>query len=186
MKVKQADMKKRTIAVMAGCLPDITDQGSTRQQELVKPFAHLHHKIQIPFSYNESSGSIPVADPPLIITTAKRNFKKRCAMATNEHWVVTSDCCMVEFINDHTLNQINFDREGNPLHRIKYYGEDKLDPETRKMIKRCYSGLSVTVVTEICKKGATIYFIQLENKTRLMKLRISNSEWDVMENYAKN
>jgi hypothetical protein len=179
-------MKKRTLTAMAGYPPAVSAPGSAWQQEPGKPTAHLNNKTQMPVPYNESSYSVPSATHSLINTRARRNFKKCCAMAINEHWVATGNGCMVRFINDHVLNQVNFDRKGNQLRSMKYYGEDKLLPETRDLIKRCYPGLSVTTVTEIKKKNATIYILQLENKTRLTKLRIYNGEWDVMENYSKN
>jgi hypothetical protein len=179
-------MKKRAIDMMAGYLPDVTTPGSSLRHEPVKPAARLNHTSQMPVSYFESSNSVPSATLPLINTKSRRNFKKCYKMAVNEYWVATGNGCTVEFINEHVHNQVNFDRKGNQLQSMKYYGDEKLLPETRNMIKSCYSGLFVTVVTEIRKKTATIYIIQLENKTQLMKLRISNGEWDVMENYSKN
>jgi hypothetical protein len=58
--------------------------------------------------------------------------------------------------------------------------------ETREMISRCYSDFVTTVVTEIKKNGTLIYIIQLENRNRLTKLRISNGKFDWMENHSKH
>jgi hypothetical protein len=58
--------------------------------------------------------------------------------------------------------------------------------ETREMIRRCYSDFIATAVTEIKKNDTLIYIIQLENRNRLTKLRISNGKFDLIESYPKH
>jgi hypothetical protein len=136
----------------------------------------------------ESVSSRDGAAQPVLNIDARiiRNSKKCCPAGVNEHWFISGDCYMVEFFDNHVMSRIIFDNKGKQLSMVKCFGDDKFQPEIRDLIKRCYPDLAVTSFTEVIRENRSYYIIQLENKIRLMKLRIGNGEIHVIENCSKN
>jgi hypothetical protein len=181
-------MKNTVFAVLAGCLSaTATVKTAEAQSHKNRPALFNLKALQAFVSYTDSIYTAPAVVNPLknIHSKAILSFKKIFPAATNERWFSVGDGFMVKFIDDGTMNRADFDRKGNWLHSIKYYGEEKLLPELRTQVKQLYFDYSITLVTEIYKRSDTAYIIQLETYTALKKIRICNGETELIEDYIK-
>src|SRR5882762_1056341 len=89
------------------------------------------------------TGAIPPGKEPAVYknevsTKALRHFEKTFAGATGEKWSITASGFVTRFIFNGNVTRAFYDKNGNWLFTIAYYGEQKLPADIRATVKSVY------------------------------------------------
>ena len=68
---------------------------------------------------------------------------------------------------------------------LRHYNEEKLPAEIRHRVKSNYYDFSIYHVSEIRYNGKTAWYVTIEDKTCWKKIKVLDSEMEVVEVYSK-
>jgi hypothetical protein len=68
---------------------------------------------------------------------------------------------------------------------IRYYNEEKLPREVRHLVKSNYYDFSIYHVSEFRSNGKTAYVVVLEDKTSWKKIKVVDSEFEIIGEFSK-
>ncbi len=71
-----------------------------------------------------------------------------------------------------------YNRNGKLLYTIDYYGEKELPAAVRDQVKAVYYDFTIMTVEEVKQADKHIYFVDLEDATRLKKVRVCDGEME--------
>jgi hypothetical protein len=134
----------------------------------------------IPGGENSKENSVFAIDQK-----AKRDFRKAYKDIHDEKWYVLINGFAAEFMKNDIKNEIVYDKSGNWVFSILYYGESSLDTEIREIIKRTYFDYTITRVEEIHVPEKIVYLIHMEGKDTWKNVRVSDGEMELIEDYNK-
>ncbi|HEV8283683.1 MAG TPA: PepSY-like domain-containing protein [Chitinophagaceae bacterium] len=128
-----------------------------------------------------STGSLNV-----IRTKAVRDFKKTFKNVGNEKWYEMPDGYRANFTANGIRYRLDYDKNGNWLHTIRYYDEKKLPIEVRRLVVSSYLDHSIRFVEEIEAPRDTIfYIIHLEGQTNWINIKVYDDEITIIEKINK-
>ena len=115
------------------------------------------------------------AAPEVIVNEAIRtSFAKKFAAAKNVQWEKNSDYYFAHFTlyNDDLIAA--YDEEGNMIASSKIVTKDKLPLFLKTSLQEQFAGYTICpTVSQINLQGEDIYYVSIENKKFMMKLRCS-------------
>ena len=122
-----------------------------------------------------------------ISVKAVRHFLINFNNVSSEEWYNAPD----RFVAMFTLNDINYradyDKLGDWIETFRTYGENKLPPDVRDIIKSSYYDCGINLVQEIENPVDPVtYIIQLKGKTQIINLRIRDGEMTVLKKYTRS
>ena len=92
----------------------------------------------------------------------------------------------VSFVQSGIRSNIKYDKEGNFLSSLRYYGQENLPINVISVIKKKYPSKKVYRVTEMTTSEEVNYYIKLEDNTSWTTIKISASGYtQVVEKYRK-
>jgi len=120
-------------------------------------------------------------------TKAVKNFKKTFKNVTNEKWYEMPDGYRVNFTVKDIRCRLDYDKNGNLMHTIKYYDEKKLPVEVRRLVVSTYLDYSIRTVEEIEVPHNTLFYvIHLEGETNWINIKVSDNEINELERIKKS
>ena len=118
---------------------------------------------------------------------AVRHFLINFNNASDEKWYDAPDRFVAMFTLNNTDYRIDYDKKGNWIETFRTYGETKLPPDVRDIVKSSYYDYTIFLVQEIENPLDTVtYFIHLDGKTKLINLRICKGEIEEWQNFNKS
>jgi hypothetical protein len=119
-------------------------------------------------------------------SAALRDFMKRYTAVSNEKWTVTDAGITASFVTGEISHSVCYDQKGNWVFTIRRFSEKYLPKNTRKLIRRSYSGYNIRGVEETEKSFNLIsYLLLLESETEWIKLREKDGELIELEKISK-
>ena len=119
----------------------------------------------------------PATIPTYVSTKAVRSFKKAFKTVNDEKWYEMPDGYRANFTLNGVRHRMDYDKQGNWLHTIRYYDEKKLPTEVRRLVASTYLDYSVTLVEEIETSDNKIsYVIHLEGETKWINIKVADQE----------
>jgi hypothetical protein len=116
-----------------------------------------------------------------ITTRAIRHFLENFNEVCNETWYCTPDLFVAMFKLNDIDYRVEYDKNGNWIETYRNYGETKISPDVRQAVKSSYPDYDIYLVEEIEQPLHPIaYIIHLENKAKLITVRVSDGviyEW---------
>jgi hypothetical protein len=115
---------------------------------------------------------------------ALRNFKRSFPDVNNEKWNRQNGYYFVSFTKDKVKNKVVYTQHGQLDYALKVYGEDRLLPSIKSTVKSIYYDYAITNVQELSVNGKTIYLIKINKNDTWKNLRVSDGEFEEIENYS--
>jgi hypothetical protein len=104
---------------------------------------------------------------------AQKDFQDRFKNVDNAKWFYDSKVGFVTyFLKDGYGNRVFYDKKGNWMYSLIFYGEDKLSRDIRAQVKSIYFDFNITLVEEIQMKVGTQYVVYLEDKSEIKILEV--------------
>ena len=121
-----------------------------------------------------------------ISTNAVRSFIRDYKNVPNAKWSKSANgLFVVYFTSDSINNSIYYNKRGEVEFMLLYYKEEKLPSYIRHRIKSNYYDFNIYHVTEIRHNSKTTWYVTIEDKTRWKKIKVEDTEMEVVEAYSK-
>ncbi len=146
-------------------------------------------KNSVAFENPEVSPAVSVNEnmAPAAMSKAVRNFKKTFKNITDEKWYEMPDGYRVNFILNNIRCRLDYDKNGNWLHTIRYYDEKQLPVEVRRLVVSSYLDYTIRTVEEIEVPHNTIFYvIHLEGETNWINIKVADNEINELEKIKKS
>ncbi len=146
-------------------------------------------KNSVPSENPEVSPAVLVSEntAPASMSKAVRNFDKTFKNVIDEKWYVMPDGYRVNFTAKDVRCRLDYDKNGNWMHTIKYYDEKKLPVEVRRLVVSSYFDYSIRTVEEIeAPVILKFYVIHLEGETNWINIKVADNEINELEKIKKS
>lgn len=90
-------------------------------------------------------------------------------------WYDHSDHYGVSFVQDGILTRVKYDKEGNFLSSMRYYGKQNLPINIFSAVTKEFSGYDVHGVTEITNTYQVDYYITLQDDKNLITMKVNSN-----------
>ena len=117
---------------------------------------------------------------------ATRDFKKTFSDVNNEKWYSIKNGFLAEFSLNTTKNRVVYDKKGNWKYTVSYYDEKNLPVEIKAIVKPVYYDYAISRVEEVHANDQIVYFVHVQNDSRLKTLRVCEGEMDLIEDLPKS
>jgi hypothetical protein len=118
---------------------------------------------------------------------ALRNFNQKFKNVTSEKWYEMPDGYRATFASDGIRNRLDYDKNGNWLHTIRYYDEKKLPVEVRRLVVTSYLDYNIRSVEEIeAPRTPLFYVIHLEGQAQWINIKVADNEIYEIEKIKKS
>ena len=134
---------------------------------------------------NQKAASV---GPLMVVNTkAMRNFVKTYESAVDPEWVTLKDGgYLCRFVIDNVRCRAFYGEKGAWLLTLASYEENKLPRDIRAIVKSSYYDYTISYVDEISVPGhSKVYLVQIEDKTSMKMLRISDGEMETVRELVK-
>jgi hypothetical protein len=92
----------------------------------------------------------------------------------------------VSFVQAGIRSNVKYDKEGNFLSSIRYYGEQNLPINIVCQLKKKYADKKIFGVTEITNADEVNYFVKLEDEKNWITVKVTgNGQMTSVEKYKK-
>src|SRR5580658_9697306 len=105
----------------------------------------------------------PVDDNGTANEKVLKSFYAVFSSASNVQWSEHNDHFYVSFRQSDVLVRAEYDKKGNLLSSLRYYGEQHLPLNILCKVKKEYPGKTIDVVTEVTIPEGMAYLIQLKD-----------------------
>jgi len=149
-------------------------------------FEHSVAKLDSIASFTHNNLSMPgeVKDYKAVNTKAEKKITKTYKNATDINWYYLNNShLMVRFFDNGIQTKIFYNRKGNELAMVRYYTEDKLPNEVRRLVKSTYYDFNIFLVIEVTVGNQTAYLVKIGDKTSTKTIKLMNGEMDVIEEF---
>ncbi|HET7002290.1 MAG TPA: hypothetical protein VFI33_13300 [Puia sp.] len=117
---------------------------------------------------------------------ASRDFKKTFRDVSNEKWYSIKNGFLAEFSLNATKSRVVYDKKGNWKYTVSYYEEKNLPAEIRAIVKPVYYDYTISRVEEVHANDKIIYFIHIQNDSRLKTIKVCEGEMELTEDLPKS
>jgi len=115
-----------------------------------------------------------------------QTFKKTFPDAQQVMWSEQGDTYTVNFRQDEILTKVEYDKDGNFLNSLRYYGEKNLPVTILCRLQKRYGDKKVFGVTEMATESSVEYYIKLEDAENWITVRSNiDGNMQVVEKYKK-
>ncbi|MES1223387.1 MAG: hypothetical protein ABUT20_48275 [Bacteroidota bacterium] len=124
--------------------------------------------------------------PPYSVNIkAVRNFYEKYGDNTNESWYATGYGFRAKFNQDGISYMADYDKKGGWLSTVKTYTENKLPKYIREKVRREYYDHRIFLVKEIDQRRDAVYYINIENNSSWMTLRVTGDDMEAVSVFEK-
>jgi hypothetical protein len=120
-----------------------------------------------------------------ISVKAVRDFDKSFAHAYDKQWYVLEDGLVVYFKLNEIQMKTFYDKRGDRILTLRFYGEEKLPFNVRDLVKRNYYDHQIFLVIEINSHDKNVYLVKMEDKHSWKTVRVEEGEYVEVESYRK-
>jgi hypothetical protein len=122
-----------------------------------------------------------------ISINAVRHLKKTFKNVDDEKWYEMPDGFRANFILNDIHYRLDYDKDGNWLHTMKYIDEKKLPLEVRRLVVSSYLDYSIRTVQEIeAPHNILFYVIHLEGETNWINIKVLDYEINELDKIKKS
>ena len=126
------------------------------------------------------------ATPPNINDKVLKAFKETFTNAKDVVWHEIENYYQAHFKQAEIITRASYDKEGNLISTVRYYGEETLPAHVRAKLKKRYAGKTVFGVTEITNNDEISYHIKLVDDKNWYTVKSDAWGWlELKEKYRK-
>ena len=186
-------MKNLLFAVSIGFMSIFVISSRVDAQNSVSPVAFIntkaiHSSIRYVAALENSvsmKSNVPYAND--FNMKAVKDFQTRFTQVENAKWFSDTNSFVSYFVQDGYGSRVFYDRKGRWRYSLILYNEDKLPRDIRASIKSKYFDMAITVVEEVQTPDGMVYIVNLEDKSNIKILRVSNEgETEILEEMMKD
>jgi hypothetical protein len=135
---------------------------------------------------NPESPSHKRFGPRRVNPKALRDFLEEYKDFDSVRWYQSDKGSVASFILDEVEIITSYDKYGNRTSKRKVYKENKLPSDVRRLVKREYYDYEITSVIEIINPDQTIYVVTMEDKTRVVQVKVTDLEMELVIKFFKS
>jgi len=125
--------------------------------------------------------------PASVSSKAAKYFKRTFKNVTDEKWYEMPDGYRANFTEKGIRCRLDYDKDGNWLHTIRYYDEKKLPEDVRELVASGYPEYAITAVEEIkAPRDIKFYVIHLEGEKTWINIKVADNEINELEKIKKS
>lgn len=129
-------------------------------------------------------------DRPLPVSTVHakviRDFILRYEDVSAVRWLPSHRGSTMYFVKDGFNNRAIYDLGGRWLYSMVFYQEAQLPKDIRRVVRREYFDLAITIVQEVQTEAGKAYFVHLEDQSNLKIVKVSmDGEMETIEEFQK-
>ena len=113
------------------------------------------------------------------------SFKKAFKDAENVSWSTSEYTYEVRFEQNKVTAKITYDKNGNIIKTLRYYGEDKLPLMVLTKVKNKYADKKIFGVVEVSSDEGTFYHLTLEDAKNWMQIKADGYGYMTVEKKFK-
>ena len=115
-----------------------------------------------------------------------RIFEATFSSPKDVTWYDHNDYYDVSFVQSGIRSTVKYDKEGNFLSSMRYYGENNLPINVVCQLKKKYAGKKIFCVTEITSSDEVNYYVKLQDDKLWITVKVSgNGQMLTIEKYRK-
>ena len=130
--------------------------------------------------------------PPVTVTAATNvekavtsSFDRNFPDALDAQWFRMSKKYLVRFMMADQQNSALMKKDGQIIYNIAYGYEKDLPSDVRMIVRTHYPDFSITKAITVKEKDRTIWVVNIEDKQKLILVRIEEGELEEVGNYNK-
>jgi hypothetical protein len=130
--------------------------------------------------------------PPVTVTAATNvesavtsSFERTFPDALDAQWFRMSKKYLVRFMMTDQQNSTLIKKNGQIVYHIAYGYEKDLPTDVRMIVRTHYPDFSITTAISIEEQGRKIWVVNLQDKKKLILVRIEEGELEEVSNYNK-
>jgi len=130
--------------------------------------------------------------PPVTVTATTNvekavtsSFEQKFPDALDAQWYRMSKKYLVKFMMTDQQNSALMKRNGQIVYHIAYGYEKDLPSDVRMIVRTHYPDFSITKSIRVEEAGRTIWVVNLQDKKKLILVRIEEGELEEVGNYDK-
>jgi hypothetical protein len=120
-----------------------------------------------------------------IRSVALRHFINTYGEGLNAEWNLTSFGFRAEFKKEEIKYLVDYNRAGFWLSTIRFYGENEMPRDIRRIVKSVYFDYEIELVSEVNYGKQVVYHINIQDETSLKKLIVMDGEMTVEAEYTR-
>lgn len=131
--------------------------------------------------------------PPVTVTATTniekavtRSFEQSFPDALDAQWFRASKQYLVRFMNDDQQNSALLKKDGSIVYHIAYGWEKDLPADVRMIVRKQYPDQTISKVIRVEEKDRKIWVITVEDRKKLILVRIENEELEEVGNFDKS
>ena len=185
-------MKKTFLIFAMGLIPAVALLSNTYAQHssvrtlLIKDVKNL---LSIPVTDTAATSTANFNDASVsgINVKAIKSFDKTFKGVSNLNWSKISDGFSATFNQNDNLNRAYYDKHGKLNFTIIYYNNGKKLPrDIYAMVKSTYYDCNIPFAEEIHAGNQVVYLVHLEDETSWKKVKVTDGEMELVEDFTKN
>ncbi|HEX7844830.1 MAG TPA: hypothetical protein VF476_03455 [Chitinophagaceae bacterium] len=114
-----------------------------------------------------------------------RSFYKTYGEVSAAKWFKVENGYAVSFKNNEISSTVFYRNNGTVEYKVSRYGEDRMPPATRHLVKSNFYDYSILQVSEVHKDGSVGFFVKIEDSKSIKTVRVMGEEWQVVEDLVK-
>ena len=115
---------------------------------------------------------------------AVRAFMEEFKDVDNVKWVKSEKGYVASFVKDSIDTRVHYNIGGYFDKQLRYYLENKLSPEIRRLVRSKYYDYSIFQISEVSGNGPTCYQVKIRNKNHCKVINVINGEMKVIVEYT--
>lgn len=114
---------------------------------------------------------VSFAKDPGVSEKVLQAFNKTFQDAKDVTWTENTNSYEVTFKQYDIQVRVNYDRDGNIMHTLRYYSEEQLPLMVLSKIKTKFSDMKIFGVTEIASEEGTYFHVVLEDEKNWVEVK---------------
>jgi len=114
---------------------------------------------------------------------AVREFMKSYDDVYDVRWYKSDRRYVASFEKDSVITRLYYNNRGDLEVTLRYYSENRLSPEIRRIVRSKYFDYHIFHVSEAIQNGSITYQIKMQHKTHYRIINITNGEMEEILEY---
>ncbi len=129
---------------------------------------------------------IEAANYPEVNAMVLLSFKRDYGSATDVHWSIVENKYMAKFFVEGKPVRMLFDKKGHMVYSISEGTIKNLPADVRKAVRSIYYDYDIKTTAEVHTLSKTAWFINLEDETSIVTVKVMDGEVIETGNYRKS
>jgi hypothetical protein len=125
------------------------------------------------------------ASRTVVSNEVSKSFNELFKDAIAPQWYEVNKRYVVNFILNNQKNRAVFTKGGSLVYHLLYAAENEIPEDIKSMVTDKYPDYKITFSVQVQQEDAKVWFINVENATKILVLRVNIDEMTIMDTIKK-